>query len=387
MDESIIMQPQFQQLEINGKSSTSESSIHHQSQISHQHQSQQQHTSSHYQPQNQRRRRNSSNSKNDMSPNKPTNGSISPSATNSRFSTPGARSLPLTPPSVPFSIQTPPAAALSCPDGLAHALSEQNLRLQQIVYENRLREEALQRELYATRLALLEKTCHHCSNQQYGNDDPASLVDSMNENASNCSWEAVDERSAPSSGANSSQQITGSVLWVPDHAVSRCTTCQTEFWLGRRKHHCRSCGQIFCADCSEYWAPLSDGKTVRLCEPCYQNVCGKMTNSHQPSTSGSVIVNNTTTNNYNSNSMNGSILVATKQHNASSSSCVNQLSSGSSHATHVLMTTVSTAPVSGMPKNLEHCKHIVTAVTSTSCGVSANSGSDREACKATTATN
>lgn len=65
--------------------------------------------------------------------------SISPSATNSRFSTPGARSLPLTPPSVPFSIHTPPAAALSCPDGLAHALSEQNLRLQQIVYENRVR--------------------------------------------------------------------------------------------------------------------------------------------------------------------------------------------------------------------------------------------------------
>nr|XP_019551823.2 myotubularin-related protein 4 isoform X2 [Aedes albopictus] len=284
MDESIVIQPQFQQMEINGKSSSSENGTQHQSsqtipQPSHSQQHQPQHTTSHHQPQNQRRRRNSSNSKTDMSPNKPTNGSISPSATNSRFSTPGARSLPLTPPSVPFSIQTPPAAALSCPDGLAHALSEQNLRLQQIVYENRLREEALQRELYVTRLALLQKTCQNCNNQQFGNDDPASLVDSMNENASNCSWEAVDERSAPSSGANSSQQITSSVLWVPDHAVSRCTTCQTEFWLGRRKHHCRSCGQIFCADCSEYWAPLSDGKlfqTVRLCGPCYQNVCGKM---------------------------------------------------------------------------------------------------------------
>lgn len=161
MDESIVIQPQFQQLEINGKSSgengTQHQSQNHQPQSQHQ---QQQPTSSHYQPQNQRRRRNSSNSKNDMSPNKPTNGrcvnvrvlekrspsltaspftfSISPSATNSRFSTPGARSLPLTPPSVPFSIQSPPAAALSCPDGLAHALSEQNLRLQQIVYENRV---------------------------------------------------------------------------------------------------------------------------------------------------------------------------------------------------------------------------------------------------------
>lgn len=81
MDESIIMQPQFQQLEINGKSSSSENGTHHQSQtnhqthqLQHQQQQQQQHTSSHHQPQNQRRRRNSSNSKNDMSPNKPTNG-------------------------------------------------------------------------------------------------------------------------------------------------------------------------------------------------------------------------------------------------------------------------------------------------------------------------
>ncbi|XP_040158118.1 uncharacterized protein LOC120897349 isoform X5 [Anopheles arabiensis] len=125
----------------------------------------------------QRRRRNSSNSKHDlMSPCKPTNGSLSPSATHSRFSTPGARSLPLTPPSVPYASDRPPVATFSCPDGLAHALSEQNLRLQQIVYEHRLREEALQRELYATRLALLKKTCQNCCSSsaqpQYGNDDP-----------------------------------------------------------------------------------------------------------------------------------------------------------------------------------------------------------------------
>lgn len=61
--------------------------------------------------------------------------SISPCATtNSRFSTPGARSLPLTPPGV----LERPNAAISCPDGLAHALSEQNLRLQQIVYEHKV---------------------------------------------------------------------------------------------------------------------------------------------------------------------------------------------------------------------------------------------------------
>lgn len=441
MDESIIIQPQFQQLEINGKSSatTTESNPltaalnqqhqslqqqqqhhyqqqhHHHNQVgqqlsaavpyNHYQQQQQQH---HYQPQNQRRRRNSSNSKNDMSPNKPTNGSISPSATNSRFSTPGVRSLPLTPPSIQFSSERPPVAALSCPDGLAHALSEQNLRLQQIVYEHKLREEALQRELYATRLALLEKTCRNCSNQQYGNDDPTSMVDSIIENASNCSWEAVDERSAPSSGANSSQQITNSVLWVPDHAVSRCTICQTEFWLGRRKHHCRSCGQIFCADCSEYWATLPDEKLftpVRMCRPCFESVSGKLAASSQSTVihnNGSIIAAPNGVQHHQSNGITSNVqstttttitctTTTTKQHN------ITALLSSAHHVANkasvaaALMTSISTAAAGSLPNSLENCcKHpAACAVTSTSCSASANNATnaDRGTCKATTATN
>uniref|UniRef100_A0A182R006 Lateral signaling target protein 2 homolog n=1 Tax=Anopheles farauti TaxID=69004 RepID=A0A182R006_9DIPT len=68
---------------------------------------------------------------------------------------------------------------------------------------------------------------------------------------------------------------SSSVLWVPDHAVTRCTNCQTEFWLVRRKHHCRSCGQIFCAECSVFTAHLPDERVyqpVRLCEPCYRRI-------------------------------------------------------------------------------------------------------------------
>lgn len=41
----------------------------------------------------------------------------------------------------------------------------------------------------------------------------------------------------------------------------------------------RSCGQIFCADCSEFWAPLPDEKLftpVRLCGPCYHAVTTRM---------------------------------------------------------------------------------------------------------------
>lgn len=40
----------------------------------------------------------------------------------------------------------------------------------------------------------------------------------------------------------------------------------------------RSCGHIFCADCSEFWAPLPDEHLytpVRLCGPCYHAVTTK----------------------------------------------------------------------------------------------------------------
>ncbi|XP_008482447.1 uncharacterized serine-rich protein C215.13, partial [Diaphorina citri] len=75
------------------------------------------------------------------------------------------------------------------------------------------------------------------------------------------SWEAVEEREA---------QPT---LWIPDHAVNRCMMCDSQFWLGRRKHHCRSCGKIFCADCSENVVALPCEQLyepVRVCTKCYQ---------------------------------------------------------------------------------------------------------------------
>lgn len=85
--------------------------------------------------------------------------------------------------------------------------------------------------------------------------------------------------------------------------------------------------------------------------------------------------------------MNGSILVAAKQHNLSSSACVNQLTNSSNNVALALMTTVNTAAVGGMPNTLENCKHVASAMTNTSCSASAHSGNDRETCKATTATN
>uniref|UniRef100_A0A1B0GAE2 Lateral signaling target protein 2 homolog n=1 Tax=Glossina morsitans morsitans TaxID=37546 RepID=A0A1B0GAE2_GLOMM len=241
-----------------------------------------------------RRRTSSSNSKRDGIIPKHINNSYI-----SRFSLPGGgvRSLPMTPPG----LTDRPSIAISCPDGLAHALSEENIRLQQIVHEHKisiirlfqLREDVLLREIHDMRMALLKKICPNCNNAAATtnvtatNDEQCSALDNV-ENASISSWEAVEDRSGPSSCTTSSsiQPNAVSVLWVPDHAVSRCTSCQTEFWLGRRKHHCRSCGQIFCADCSEFWAPLPGENLlspVRLCGPCYHSVTTRMQQkSEQP---------------------------------------------------------------------------------------------------------
>ncbi|XP_016998647.2 phosphatidylinositol-3,5-bisphosphate 3-phosphatase MTMR4 isoform X2 [Drosophila takahashii] len=188
-----------------------------------------------------------------------------------QFPSSGIISLPPTP------FQERAQFTISCPDGLAHGLSEQNIRLHQIVQEHKLREEMLLREIHGMRLALLEKGCPSCNSIVSTNMEHENGSDIV-ENASTCSWEAVEERSGPPSFAHPSsiqEKKASSVLWVPDHAVSRCSSCQTEFWLGRRKHHCRSCGEIFCADCSEFWAPLPNEKLfnpVRLCGSCYTTV-------------------------------------------------------------------------------------------------------------------
>jgi len=124
----------------------------------------------------------------------------------------------------------------------------------------------LRKELHTTRLALIKQVCNHnvdtdriddivntvlslaayllhatmllllcyniikniCDNLQGSLPDSVGSAGEHGESLpSDMSWEAVEELGpAPT-------------LWVPDHAVTRCMGCNTEFWLGRRKHHCR----------------------------------------------------------------------------------------------------------------------------------------------------
>ncbi|VDO70449.1 unnamed protein product [Heligmosomoides polygyrus] len=60
--------------------------------------------------------------------------------------------------------------------------------------------------------------------------------------------------------------------WVQDMSRQRCTQCQHKFTIADRKHHCRNCGQIFCAKCSRFESHITHMKIsrpVRVCQNCF----------------------------------------------------------------------------------------------------------------------
>jgi len=53
--------------------------------------------------------------------------------------------------------------------------------------------------------------------------------------------------------------------WQKDEEVEHCTACTTEFGALTRKHHCRSCGRIFCNTCSSH-----EAFGARVCKECFE---------------------------------------------------------------------------------------------------------------------
>jgi len=59
--------------------------------------------------------------------------------------------------------------------------------------------------------------------------------------------------------------------WVPDTEASVCRLCEVPFTFFRRRHHCRSCGQVVCNDCSmrrRVVDRVDPNKLVRVCDLC-----------------------------------------------------------------------------------------------------------------------
>uniref|UniRef100_A0A8C6ADR9 FYVE, RhoGEF and PH domain-containing protein 2 n=1 Tax=Marmota marmota marmota TaxID=9994 RepID=A0A8C6ADR9_MARMA len=67
--------------------------------------------------------------------------------------------------------------------------------------------------------------------------------------------------------------------WVRDKMVTMCMRCQEPFnALTRRRHHCRACGYVVCARCSDYKAELKyDGnRPSRVCLDCFTFLTGSV---------------------------------------------------------------------------------------------------------------
>ncbi|XP_059557806.1 FYVE, RhoGEF and PH domain-containing protein 2 [Myotis daubentonii] len=65
--------------------------------------------------------------------------------------------------------------------------------------------------------------------------------------------------------------------WVRDNMVTMCMRCQEPFnALTRRRHHCRACGYVVCARCSDYRAELKydANRPNRVCLHCYTFLTG-----------------------------------------------------------------------------------------------------------------
>lgn len=61
--------------------------------------------------------------------------------------------------------------------------------------------------------------------------------------------------------------------WLDDSEAINCHACDKPFTLTNRKHHCRQCGQIFCAPCSSFTAKIASFKNpVRVCNVCHEEI-------------------------------------------------------------------------------------------------------------------
>ena len=59
--------------------------------------------------------------------------------------------------------------------------------------------------------------------------------------------------------------------WMADSSSDFCPRCAQSFWLLRRRHHCRGCGEIFCDACASARVAMPHigfAEPVRACSAC-----------------------------------------------------------------------------------------------------------------------
>eukprot|EP01103_Thecamoeba_quadrilineata_P010614 TRINITY_DN2336_c0_g1_i1.p1 TRINITY_DN2336_c0_g1~~TRINITY_DN2336_c0_g1_i1.p1 ORF type:complete len:651 (+),score=162.86 TRINITY_DN2336_c0_g1_i1:67-2019(+) len=67
--------------------------------------------------------------------------------------------------------------------------------------------------------------------------------------------------------------------WQNDTVIKNCSLCSQLFNLVNRKHHCRNCGRVVCANCSSQRADLPKWnlRGVRICTKCAKSISDEKT--------------------------------------------------------------------------------------------------------------
>jgi len=74
-------------------------------------------------------------------------------------------------------------------------------------------------------------------------------------------------------GIKEDENFQGAPVWMQDKKASTCLICQESFGVMKRRHHCRKCGSVICANCSGNQMSLPQlgmADRVRICDKCYK---------------------------------------------------------------------------------------------------------------------
>ncbi|XP_015223234.1 myotubularin-related protein 4 isoform X2 [Lepisosteus oculatus] len=179
------------------------------------------------------------------------------------------------PPLVPSPPPPPPATpAYLDDDGLSVPTDAVQQRLRQIEAGYKQEVEVLRRQVRQLQMRLESK--QYCAppsepDVDYEDDitclresDDSDEEDSLSDRSEDCfsegSWDRVERKDT---------EVT---RWVPDHMASHCFSCDCEFWIAKRRHHCRNCGNVFCKDCCHLKLPIPDQQLydpVLVCNSCH----------------------------------------------------------------------------------------------------------------------
>uniref|UniRef100_A0AAZ3P4B9 phosphatidylinositol-3,5-bisphosphate 3-phosphatase n=1 Tax=Oncorhynchus tshawytscha TaxID=74940 RepID=A0AAZ3P4B9_ONCTS len=141
-------------------------------------------------------------------------------------------------------------------DGLTLHTDAIQQRLRQIEAGHQMEVEMLKKQVQELWSRL--ESHHHAASLRINGDLGDEVV--RHELFSEASWEQVDKNDT---------EVT---RWYPDHLAAQCYGCESRFWLATRKHHCRNCGNVFCASCCDQKIPVPSQQLfepTRVCKTCY----------------------------------------------------------------------------------------------------------------------